>query len=54
MDDIVRIENEISYIREDIESKEGRLKYLSNQVRYSTLNIHYCEKRTSGVYLEVN
>ena len=48
MDDILRIEKEISYIREDIESTEGRLKYLSSQVSYSTLNIHYYEKRTSG------
>ncbi|HRD37711.1 MAG TPA: DUF4349 domain-containing protein [Bacteroidia bacterium] len=48
MDDILRIEKEISYIREDIESTEGRLKYLSNQVSYSTLTIHYYEKRSSG------
>ena len=48
MDDILRIEKEISYIREDIESTEGRLKYFSNQVSYSTLTIHYYEKRSSG------
>ncbi len=48
MDDILRIEKEISYIREDIESTEGRLKYLRSQVSYSTLKIHYYEKRTSG------
>lgn len=48
MDEILRIEKEISSIREDIESTEGRLKYLGNQVSYSTLQIRYYEKRTSG------
>lgn len=48
MDDILRIEKEISYIREEIESTEGRLRYLSNQVGYSTLRINYYEHRASG------
>lgn len=48
MDEILRIEKEISSIREEIESTEGRLKYLGNQVSYSTLQIRYYEKRTSG------
>jgi hypothetical protein len=51
MTDILKIEKEISIIREDIESTEGRLRYLSNQVGYSTLTITYYEKRvTSGFH----
>lgn len=48
MADILKIEKEISLIREDIESTEGRLRYLSNQVGYSTLIITYYEKRASA------
>ena len=48
MDDILKIEKEISIIREDIESSEGQLNYLSSQVAYSTITLHYYEKRTSG------
>lgn len=48
MEDILKIEKEISLIREDIESTEGRLRYLSNQVGYSTLIITYYEKRASA------
>ena len=48
IEDILKIEKEISYIREDIEASEGRLKYLSNQVSYSTVSLRYYEKRSSG------
>lgn len=48
MEDILKIEKEISYIREDIEASEGRLKYLSSQVAYSTVSLHYYEKRSNG------
>ncbi|MBK6985553.1 MAG: DUF4349 domain-containing protein [Bacteroidetes bacterium] len=48
MTDILKIEKEISLIREDIESTEGRLRYLSNQVGYSTLIITYYEKRATA------
>lgn len=51
MDDILKIEKEINIIREDVEACEGRLKYLSNQVTYSTITIHYFEQRTSGFNL---
>ena len=39
--EILEIERELSVIREEIESKEGRLKYLSKQVSYSTLNVYF-------------
>jgi hypothetical protein len=47
MEDILKIEKEISLIREDIESTEGRLRYLNNQVGYSTLIITYYEKKVT-------
>lgn len=51
MADILKIEKEISIIREEIESTEGRLRYLSNQVGFSTLNITYYEcKATAGFH----
>ncbi len=43
--DILAIEENIRNLQEEIESSEGRLKYLSDQVSYSTLNINlYSEK----------
>ncbi len=51
MADILKIEKEISIIREDIEATEGRLRYLSNQVGFSTINITYYEhKATAGFH----
>ncbi len=38
--DILEIEQKIGEIREEIEAKEGELKYLSDQVDYSTININ--------------
>ena len=48
MDDILKIQKEMEIIREEIESAEGRLKYLNNQVGYSTLKITYYEHKASG------
>ncbi|WP_052259413.1 DUF4349 domain-containing protein [Flavobacterium sp. KMS] len=43
--DILAIEESIRVIEEEIESTEGRLKYLSDQVSFSTLNLNlYKEK----------
>ncbi len=39
--EILEIERELSTIREEIEAKEGRLKYLKNQVSLSTLTIEF-------------
>jgi hypothetical protein len=39
--DILEIEEKIRVIREEIEAKEGQLKYLSNQVAYSTINLSF-------------
>jgi hypothetical protein len=48
MEDILKIQKEMESIREEIESAEGRLKYLSNQVGFSTLKITYYEHKTTG------
>jgi hypothetical protein len=37
--DILEIEENLGQIREEIEAKEGELKYLSDQVDYSTINL---------------
>ena len=39
--EILDIERELSKIREEIEAKQGRLKYLNNRVSLSTLNIEF-------------
>ena len=41
--EIVSIEKEIGNLRSDIESIEGRLRYMNNAVAYSTLDISYYE-----------
>ncbi len=39
--EILEIERELSSIREEIEAKQGRLKYLQNKVSLSTINIEF-------------
>ena len=41
--EILEVEREINKLREEIESTEGKFKYLSNQVSYATLNIQFYE-----------
>lgn len=43
VEEILSIEKEIGVLRADIESIEGRLRYLNNSVKYSTLQINYYE-----------
>ena len=43
VEEIVSIESQIANVRSEIESMEGRLKYLKNQVAFSTLNVTYYE-----------
>lgn len=57
--DILDIEEKTRVIEEEIESAEGRLKYLNNQVDYSTLELLITRKneysqysRTPGTFLE--
>ncbi|MCE3260524.1 MAG: hypothetical protein K0S12_2165 [Bacteroidetes bacterium] len=48
MDDILKIEREISLIREDIEASEGKLRYLGNRVTFSTITLRFYEKVNTG------
>lgn len=57
--DILDIEEKIRVIEEEIESAEGRLKYLNNQVDFSTLELQITRKndynqysRTPGTFWE--
>ncbi len=43
VEEIVSIESQIANVRAEIESIEGRLKYLQNQVSFSTLTVSYYE-----------
>lgn len=42
--DMLAIENQIGQLRSEIESIEGRLKYLKNQVAYATLSVTFYEE----------
>lgn len=46
VDEILNIERELANLRGDIESFEGRLKYLSNKVSLSTLTITFYENNS--------
>ncbi len=41
MDDILKVEQEINNIQEQLESVNGRLNYLSHQSAYSTIHLNY-------------
>lgn len=43
VDEMLSIENQIGNVRGEIESMEGRLNYLKNQVAFSTIKISYYE-----------
>jgi hypothetical protein len=49
VDEILRIEREIGNVRNEIESAEGRLRYLKDRVAYSTLSVEYFQKLTSNI-----
>ena len=46
VEDILKIEREIGALRSDIESMEGRLQYLKDQTRYSTIDISFYQTNT--------
>lgn len=45
--DVLNIEKESTTLRSDIEALEGRLKYLKDQVSFSTLRLTYFERKAS-------
>lgn len=42
--EVLEIQKQLAEVREDIESVEGRMKFLANQVSYSTLNVTFYVK----------
>jgi hypothetical protein len=52
--DMLEIEEKTRAIEEEIESTEGRLKYLQNQVDYSTLSLQISKKNDYNVYSNSN
>lgn len=46
--EMLEIEGQLSEIREEIEAKEGRLRYLQNKVSMSTLDIEFYKPVASG------
>lgn len=44
IEQILQIESKLAEVRGEIESIEGRLKYLGNRVVYSTINLHIYQK----------
>jgi uncharacterized damage-inducible protein DinB len=49
VDEILKIEQQLGAIREDIEAVEAQLKSLKDKVSYSTLNITYYTKQGTGI-----
>lgn len=43
VEEMLQIERELAKIREEIEAKQGRLKYLQNQVSMSTISLRFYE-----------
>lgn len=44
--DILEVEQKLGQIREEIEAREGRLKFLSHQVSLSTINLTFYQQKT--------
>ena len=44
VEEILKIEEQIGKLREDIESSEGQFRYLNNQINLSTLTVTFYEK----------
>ncbi|MBL4753124.1 MAG: DUF4349 domain-containing protein [Flavobacteriales bacterium] len=49
IEEILNIEREIGVLREEIESIQGRLRYLNDRVSFSTLIITFYEETRSGI-----
>lgn len=56
VEDILKIESELGTLRADIESFEGRLKYLKSRISLSTLTVTFYEKgeSTTGFGYEIS
>ena len=47
LEDIINIEKEIGKLQTEIESVEGRMKYLKDRIEFSTLTVTYYQKTTT-------
>lgn len=52
--DIIEIQDKLRIIEEEVESTQGRLKYLNNQVDYSTLTLQITKKNDYNIYSNNN
>lgn len=52
--EILEIERELSSIREEIEAKEGQLRYMQNRVALSTINIEFFKRTEAGASTTVS
>lgn len=52
--DILEIQDKLRIIEEEVESAQGRLKYLNNQVDYSTLTLQITKKNDYNIYSNSN
>ncbi|MBC7721089.1 MAG: DUF4349 domain-containing protein [Pedobacter sp.] len=51
VEEILSVEKELGILRGDIESTEGRLKYLNSKIEFSTLTIFFYDKNDSSFNL---
>ena len=54
IEDVLKIQQEINNIQEDIESAEARLAQLSGQASYSTINLTYFEPNSGNENYNIN
>lgn len=54
IEDVLKIQQEINNIQEDIESAEALLAQLSGQARYSTINLTYFEPNSGNENYNIN
>ncbi len=52
IEDILEIEKEINYLREDIELAEAHLKNLSSKISYSTLDLYIYQQTSAETHTE--
>lgn len=52
METVLKIENQVRQIEEEIESVTGRLRYLSNQVSYATLDLNLSQAAKEGATIK--
>ena len=48
VEDILRVEQSLQSVREEVEQAEGRLNYLENRIGYSTITLHLYEPIPGG------